>query len=129
MTKAEKGMILFIDDDQICHTLVELIVPHFTNYQLVSAFDGKHAMQLAYQYRNQLSVIVIDLMLPDTDGYNLYRKMRDDFDNVAFLFQSGLPNQEKIIAERFDQKLHILYKPYKQQELLDAIEKSLSYVK
>lgn len=125
LTNKQK-VILFIDDEKICHTLVELIIPNFTNYKLVGAFSGKEAIMLAKRYSNELSLVLSDIMLPDINGYEVYNKLREDsrFSDVPFVFQSGLEAQEKELRKNMTEDVTILYKPYKQEELLKIVKEA-----
>ena len=71
-----KKVILFIDDEKICHTLAELIIPNFTDYKLVGAFTGEEALMLAKRYSKELFLVLSDIMLPDINGYDLFKKSR-----------------------------------------------------
>lgn len=126
----ERNIILFVDDEKICHTLVELIIPNFTNYKLVSAFNSKDAIQLAERYANSLALVIADIMLPDFNGYELYDdlKSKDKFKEIPFIFQSGLDSQEIELKKHIRDNPHILYKPYSQQDLLNIINKALKKI-
>lgn len=119
----KKNVILFIDDEKICHTLVELIIPNFTNLKLVSAFNATEAIDLAKRYSNELCVVLSDIILPDLDGYEIYKIFRQNekLKNVPFIFQSGLADQEKYLRKHITGDVKILYKPYKQEDLLKSI--------
>jgi CheY-like chemotaxis protein len=125
ITKKQK-VILFIDDEKICHTLAELIIPNFTEYKLVCAFNGQEALMLAKRYSKELSLILSDIMLPDINGYEILKTLREDsrFTKVPFVFQSGLETQEETLRKNLNEKIEIIYKPYGQEELLDTINKS-----
>ncbi|MDP5109815.1 MAG: response regulator [Rickettsiaceae bacterium] len=120
----KQKVILFIDDEKICHTLVELIVPNFTEYKLVGAFSGKEAIMLAKRYVKELSLILSDIMLPDINGYEVYNTLRADsrFTNVPFVFQSGIEAQEQELRKNITEEVRTIYKPYKQEELLKIIK-------
>lgn len=120
----KQKVILFIDDEKICHTLIELIVPNFTEYKLVDAFSGKEAIMLAKRYVKELSLILSDIMLPDIDGYEVYNTLRADsrFTNVPFVFQSGIEAQEQELRKNIAEEVRTIYKPYKQEELLKIIK-------
>lgn len=120
----KQKVILFIDDEKICHTLVELIVPNFTEYKLVGAFSGKEAIMLAKRYVKELSLILSDIMLPDINGYEVYNTLRADsrFANVPFVFQSGIEAQEQELRKNIAEEVRTIYKPYKQEELLKIIK-------
>lgn len=120
----KQKVILFIDDEKICHTLVELIVPNFTEYKLVGAFSGKEAIMLAKRYVKELRLILCDIMLPDINGYEVYNTLRADsrFANVPFVFQSGIEDQEQELRKNISEEVRTIYKPYKQEELLKIIK-------
>ncbi|MEM6339067.1 MAG: response regulator [Pseudomonadota bacterium] len=123
----KQKVILFIDDEKICHTLVELIIPNFTEYKLVGAFNGKEAIMLAKRYSKELSLVLSDIMLPDINGYEVYDALHKDprFANIPFVFQSGLEAQEKELRKNMSEDVKILYKPYKQEELLKIIKETV----
>ena len=123
----KQKVILFIDDEKICHTLVELIIPNFTEHKLVGAFNGKEAIKLAKIYSKELSLVLSDIMLPDINGYEVYDVLRKDtrFANIPFVFQSGQEDQEEELRKNMSEDVKILYKPYKQEELLKIIKETL----
>ena len=124
----KKNIILFIDDEKICHTLVELIIPNFTNYRLVGAFNGQEAINLAKRYSSELCLIVSDIILPDINGYEILKILRQDerFAQTPFIFQSGLASQEKSLRKNISEDIKIIYKPYKQADLLKSIDEALT---
>lgn len=120
----KQKVILFIDDEKICHTLVELIIPNFTEYKLVGAFNGREAIMLAKRYVKELILILSDIMLPDVNGYEVYNTLREDsrFANIPFVFQSGIEAQEQELRKNIPEEVRTIYKPYKQEELLKIIK-------
>lgn len=127
MLNIEKDIILFVDDEKICHTFAQLIIHNFTKYQLVSALSGEEVLALAKKHAGKIALIISDIMLPDTNGYELYITLSKDknFSKIPFIFQSGLSSQEKELKKRIDTEIPILYKPYKQEILLQAIKKAI----
>lgn len=119
----KRNIILFIDDEKICHTLVELIIPNFTDYKLIGAYSGNEAIELAKRYSSEIALVLSDITLPDINGYEVYSKLKEDkrFIDVPFIFQSGLASQEEELKKHVIMDVPILYKPYKQSELLKAI--------
>lgn len=123
----KRDVILFIDDEKICHTLVELIIPNFTEFKLVSAFNGQEALDLAKRYSNELCLILSDITLSDINGYDLFNLVRKDakLKSIPFIFQSGLAAQEESLRKNIAEEIKILYKPYKQEDLLKAINEAV----
>jgi CheY-like chemotaxis protein len=126
----KRNIILFIDDEKVCHTLAELIIPNFTDYKLVGAFSGNEAIELAKRYVNNIALVLSDIMLPGINGYQVYSKLKEDerFANIPFIFQSGLVSQEEELKRHVISDVTILYKPYKQSDLLKAINDTLKSV-
>jgi DNA-binding response OmpR family regulator len=68
-----KRKILVVDDDKKTVDLVRLYLEK-DGYQVLLAYDGQAALELARQKRPDL--IVLDVMLPKLDGLDLCRVLR-----------------------------------------------------
>jgi len=124
----EKNAILFVDDENICHTLVNLVIPNFTKYKVINAHNAEEAISLGKKYANSICLVLSDIMLPDISGYGIYKIFRKDkkLANIPFVFQSGIPCQEKELKKHLaDESVQIIYKPYTQSDLVEMISKVL----
>lgn len=123
----QKNIILFVDDEKICHTLVDLIIPNFTEFKLINAYNGKEAIDLAKRYESQICLVLLDIILPDISGPEIFKALRKNpkLQDVPFIFQSGLSSQEENIAKDTNEVVKILQKPYKQNDLLAAINEAM----
>jgi len=72
--------ILVVDDDPLICNLVTHYLSN-QNYETQSAFDGKSALAIFYQFKPNL--VILDVNLPDTLGYNLCEQMR--YNNNVFI--------------------------------------------
>ncbi|MCS6927847.1 MAG: response regulator, partial [Candidatus Binatia bacterium] len=71
----EQNTVLIVDDDeQMRALLIETIAPF--NLRLLAAQRGDQALQLAKQHQPDL--ILLDVMMPDMDGFEVCRLLRDD---------------------------------------------------
>jgi len=70
---AEKIMV--VDDDLETLRLIGMMLQK-QGYQVVSAKDGNEALSLAFSEHPDM--IVLDVMMPDPDGYEVTRKLRAD---------------------------------------------------
>ena len=68
---AEK--ILIIDDDLDTLRLVSLMLQR-QGYQIIAAPNGQHGLEKALEEKPD--VILLDLMMPDMDGYEVTRRLR-----------------------------------------------------
>ena len=67
--------IMVVDDEK---RLVALVESYLTQegYRVVSAYNGKDALTVAR--REKPDLIVLDVMMPEMDGYEFMRKHRAD---------------------------------------------------
>ncbi|NEP78070.1 MAG: response regulator transcription factor [Okeania sp. SIO3C4] len=86
--------ILAVDDDPAIRTLIHRYLSQ-QNYQVESAGDGKTALELFNKFAPDL--VVLDVNLPDTTGFQLCKKMQSDT-NVFVLMLTSLADE--------DSKLH-----------------------
>ncbi|GAB4523253.1 MAG: response regulator [Anaerolineales bacterium] len=67
--------ILVVDDDVDTLRLVGLMLER-NGYEIVAANSGRQALLAAV--RDQPDLIILDVMMPDMDGYEVTRKLRND---------------------------------------------------
>ena len=67
--------ILVVDDDMDTLRLVGLMLQR-NGYEIVAANSGRQALLMAL--REQPDLIILDVMMPDMDGYEVTRKLRSD---------------------------------------------------
>ncbi|HWD94268.1 MAG TPA: response regulator [Verrucomicrobiae bacterium] len=65
--------ILVVDDDQLMHRLFQHHLER-AGYQMVSAMNGRDALEMAA--RQPPHLIVMDIMMPDTDGLAALRELQ-----------------------------------------------------
>ncbi len=65
--------ILIVDDDRNICELIKLYLER-EGYETLCAYDGKEALKLFET--NAPSLVVLDLMLPEIDGYSVCREIR-----------------------------------------------------
>ena len=73
-TSSTSDLVLVVEDDNKTASLITLYLQR-EGYETAVAHDGEKALQLARQ-RNPVFV-VLDLMLPKMDGWEVCRKIRE----------------------------------------------------
>jgi len=68
--------ILIVDDEQDIRELIIVNLVREEPYKVVEAANGLEALELARKERPDL--VILDLMLPEKDGYEVYKELRDD---------------------------------------------------
>lgn len=67
--------ILIADDDEGLRHLLRLVLSR-EGYEVIEAADGSEALARAYD--SNPSLVLLDVMMPGVDGYDVCRKLRSD---------------------------------------------------
>src|SRR5919198_2846036 len=112
--------VLVVDDDDGHRELISTVLGR-AGFSIVDAATGEQAMAAARRHRPR--VVVLDIRMPDLSGYEVCRRLRDEFgDTVSILFLSGAR------TEGFDRAAGLLVgaddylvKPFSPDELLARV--------
>ena len=77
MTSAMADQILIVEDDKKTASLIKLYLER-EGFQTVIAYDGQQALELAEQHSPIF--VILDLMLPRVDGWEVCRRLRQSSD-------------------------------------------------
>lgn len=68
-----RDKILIVDDLEINRELLAEILK--SEYEILMAEDGVHGLQIAEEYHDSISVILLDLMMPNMDGFAVLEQL------------------------------------------------------
>jgi len=110
-------LLIIEDEKQVADSLKEGLEQH--RFTVDIAYNGKDGYCLAQEY--DYDIIILDLMLPDIDGEDLCRKLRDD-KNKSFILMLTAKKQLDDIIQGLDCGADdYLTKPFEFSELLARI--------
>ena len=81
--KSPEAQLLVVEDEP---NILELLAAslRYAGFEVISASAGTEAVQAAQRYRPDL--IVLDVMLPDMDGFDVVRRLRGGGDRIPVVF-------------------------------------------
>jgi CheY-like chemotaxis protein/two-component sensor histidine kinase len=117
----DKKAILAIDDDPGVITLLRRYLES-DGYQVVGVTEALHAVPAARRLASDLTAITLDVVMPNTDGWQILRTLRQDPQT------SEIPVVLCSIVEGLDHGLKLgaadcLQKPITRHELLESLRK------
>lgn len=113
----EKQTILIIDDEVQIRRLLEITLTA-NDYKVVEAENGRDGFNFAASFNPAL--IILDLGLPDMDGHDVLKKLREWFTNPIIILSAR--NSEEEIIKALDRGANdYLTKPFRTGELLARI--------
>lgn len=110
--------ILVVDDEQNIVELVRLYL-HNEGFRVVTAYDGPEALRL---YRSaQPALIILDLMLPGLDGWEVCRQVRRESDLPIIMLTARSDDVDKIVGLELGADDY-LAKPFNPRELVARVK-------
>ena len=111
--------VLIIDDDkELCSLMKKCIEQE--NLSAIVAYSGIKGLRLADENKDSCSLIILDVMLPDIDGFEILKKIRDTT-NIPVLMLTAKSNEEdKVFGLRLGADDY-LTKPFSINELLARV--------
>ena len=109
--------ILVVDDEQRLVALVESYLKQ-EGYRVVTAYNGREAITVGQ--RESPDLIVLDVMMPEMDGYEFMRKHRADHNTPIILLTARVDDEEKVIGLEVGADDYMT-KPFRPRELVARV--------
>jgi len=109
---AMKKLVLLIDDEKIIRMTSGEILEEL-GFEVITAGTGSEALDIFKSKQDQISVVILDMTLPDITGVELFNQMKKLPSDIKYLFTSGY-RQDMINAGK---NVAFIQKPYTIQEL------------
>ncbi len=71
-----KRTVLIVDDEALNRELLGNIIE--TEYKVIFSSDGKEALEKIHTYGDNLSLVLLDLLMPVLDGYEVLKTMKEE---------------------------------------------------
>lgn len=113
--------ILIVDDEKEIRELLRLYVEK-DGYTVIQASDGREALKQAAAARVDLAVI--DIMMPELDGYQLIKGLREHSNLPIIVVSAKSENHEKILGLDLGADDYVT-KPFDPLEVLARIKAQL----
>ena len=90
-----------------------------------TAHDAHEAIALMRQ--TAYSAALVDIRLPDLDGYEAFKRLREIQPNVPIILMTGFgwDPTHSIVKARQEGLQTVLYKPFRADRLMEAVEQAL----
>ena len=119
------GELILVVDDEITISEITKTTLEAHHYRVLTANDGIGALAIYSQYKNDIRVVLIDLMMPGIDGATTIVTLQRINPQVQIIAMSGLmPNWTNIHNKNVCIP-EFLPKPFTNQALLTALQKVL----
>jgi two-component system cell cycle sensor histidine kinase/response regulator CckA len=120
---AQPIRVLVVDDESMVRSLLRRLLER-RGFTVEEACDGRSA--LALLERTPVDLIVLDMTMPDLDGAEVVRRVRESGSKVPILLSSGYmeAKAEKALEQSMIQGF--LSKPFSPTTLMEAVNRALA---
>ncbi len=112
--------ILIVDDDQKIRTLLKTYLEK-NQYEVRLAHDGASFLAEFERFKDELSLCILDVMLPDTEGFALCQAVRKRSDVPVIMLTASADETDRIVGLELGADDYI-GKPFNPRELLARIK-------
>jgi DNA-binding response OmpR family regulator len=110
--------ILLVDDEERMLDLLSLHLKPY-NYECIKSTSGYEALRLIK--KNQIDLVILDVMMPEIDGWTTCQKIREISD-VPVIMLTARSETEDVITGLKNGADDYITKPFNEAELLARIE-------
>lgn len=121
----EKKKVVCIEDEAEMIDLVKLILGR-KGFDLTGAMGGREGLEAVRRIKPDL--VLLDLMMPDMDGWEVYQQMKADEelkDIPVIVVTAKAQSIDKVLGLHIAKVDDYVTKPFGPQELLTSIERVL----
>lgn len=121
MNDTNAPLILIVDDVAKNIQVVGNILRE-EGYRIAYALDGKTALDLVYN--NSFDLILLDVMMPEMDGFTLCTKIKeiDNYKNIPVIFLTAKNDHASLLKGFEIGGVDYVTKPFRARELLVRVE-------
>jgi two-component system cell cycle sensor histidine kinase/response regulator CckA len=116
--------ILVVDDEPVARRVAFRILSE-QGFRVFEADRRDEVLQVLREARGRVDLVMLDVVMPATDGVALAREILDEWPDQRILFMSAHPAQ--ILAQHGLRDLNVpfLAKPYTRTEVLAKVTEAL----
>lgn len=130
--------LLFVEDDEDCAYAIQGGLDMLDIYEVRCVANGREALKIYEEFRPD--VVVSDVQMPEMDGFELVRKIRESDSQVVILLATGLTSPKDLregyhadideyikkpfIAEELHYHIQAILKRTKQNSRVESIPES-----
>jgi DNA-binding response OmpR family regulator len=125
MDKLTKKVIYFEDDKDMVE-LVRIILGR-EGYQITGVAEGQAGIKAVQQ--GSPDVVLLDLMLPDMDGWEIYQQLKHDESTShipVIVITAKAQSIDKVLGLEIAKVDDYISKPFTPQELIERVDKVIS---
>jgi len=117
-------LILVVDDEESIRTLVADVLGSY-GYKVLTAKDGEEAIEIYRERYSEISLVILDMIMPKMGGHETFRKLREINRDVRAILSTGFSQNGRAQEILREGVRGFIQKPYNVQDLVLKVRKAL----
>jgi len=117
--------VLVVDDAGVVRRLSFRVLSE-AGYRVFEAAGAVEALEVIAMLHGRLDLILVDVVMPEVNGVDLVRMIRERWPEPRILFMSAFPAEVLAREGLKDLRVQFLAKPFTRDELLGAVLRALN---
>lgn len=123
-TRGGTETILIAEDEPAIRESMQMVL-ELAGYRVYPTEDGKQAIEFVRSHEGEISLAILDVIMPETGGLEASKGIASIDDNVRFLFSSGY-SADSLDREFLSRDtVNLIEKPYDPSKLLQKVREVL----
>ena len=122
--EGRQELVLLVDDEASVRLVVKQTLENF-QYRVITAADGATAVSLYKERRNEISLVLTDMMMPGMDGADTIAALKVINPDVRVVAASGLLTDERMLRATSAGAVAFLRKPFSAETMLRTLHQVL----
>ncbi len=120
LPRGKGEVVLVVDDDPSIRRILQRTLERF-GYTVIAAADGAEAVSIYAQRRDEVALVITDMMMPVMDGAETMHELRRVSPLLPIIAMSGM-TPDGMLAEATDAGLQrFISKPFATEQLLQVV--------
>ncbi|MCR5092789.1 MAG: response regulator transcription factor [Lachnospiraceae bacterium] len=124
----ENGKILIVDDEERMRKLLKDFLAK-SRFEVLEAADGEQALDLFYEREQEIALIVLDVMMPGRDGYEVCHEIRAGGSKVPIIMLTAKSDERDELHGFSEGADEYISKPFSPRVLVARIEAILRRIR
>lgn len=125
ISTAVKGAVLVVDDEL---SVLDIFTSALEDagYKTYSTSVAADARSLLEQHKSEIDLVILDVLMPDLNGREVYEILKKSDENIKVIFSSGYSPDQGISELLNSDNIEFIQKPFTLDKLYEKVNKVLS---
>jgi two-component system cell cycle sensor histidine kinase/response regulator CckA len=124
LVSGQNETILLVEDDPHIRDSLRMTLESL-NYSVLTAVNGRKALQVYQQNAPQIDLVLTDLVMPEMGGEELLTTLKQTYPSLKAVVLSGYPLSERIVGSHLFEDFVIYQKPITLEKLSQVVAQAL----